>query len=383
MSISKARGLIAALMWSGAGFAMAQQSALRITCEGDAAGAEVSVNGSFKGECPLDVKVNPGTVTVNVVQKKDANYTRVFDTEFRIGSDVAKRVMVELSEPVLTPEGRRREQERRDEDAARERRAADAAAKQLAVAVEREATQKKFEEFALFDTLDRFKTSSAYRTMEARYRDDIVALLSAPLTDLRMLSLDATATTRFVEQDPFFAVSGSGETVRKSYPTTKSSVTAEKSCTGHARTGTLWDFSRVKNTFSPDGVSDTTYNTLLGGLVNTGFHTRGQDRLDYTLEIIAVQGQAFPLMLGKRFGIHYTRKPTKSEFKALNRTILLTCAAVRSEPNGTGGNDIELACLEQITHGIGSDSSSFIFANHKFNTSQGCTLPMMYQIFNW
>ena len=38
----------------------AARSVLSVNCQGEDVGAEVLVNGKFKGECPLDVKVPAG-----------------------------------------------------------------------------------------------------------------------------------------------------------------------------------------------------------------------------------------------------------------------------------------------------------------------------------
>jgi len=81
--------------------ARAQESLLRIICEGGNAGAEVSVNGQFKGECPLDIGVNAGTFTVRAVKKFDATQERVFEQEVRMGDGVVKRVEAVLSAPRL------------------------------------------------------------------------------------------------------------------------------------------------------------------------------------------------------------------------------------------------------------------------------------------
>lgn len=69
---------------------------LRIACGEDAAGAGVSINGEFKGGCPLDVPVTPGTISVRVTKPQGDGAERVFETGFRIDAGVAKRIDVEL-----------------------------------------------------------------------------------------------------------------------------------------------------------------------------------------------------------------------------------------------------------------------------------------------
>lgn len=76
--------------------APAATSMLRVTCEGDNAGAEVTVNGKFKGECPLDMQVAPGMLQLRV-EKKDPSYERVFEQEIRMGDGVVKKVEAVLS----------------------------------------------------------------------------------------------------------------------------------------------------------------------------------------------------------------------------------------------------------------------------------------------
>lgn len=82
-------------------------SMLRIACEGDNVGAEISINGTFKGECPLDMQVREGTVKLRVQKKLDAQHERVFEQEFRVGDGVVKKIEVKLGAPQLNAEGRR------------------------------------------------------------------------------------------------------------------------------------------------------------------------------------------------------------------------------------------------------------------------------------
>lgn len=76
--------------------ANAAGSGLRVTCEGDDVGAEVLVNGKFRGECPLDMQVPEGTLKLLVRKKVDAQRERVFEQEVRIGEGSAKRIEVSL-----------------------------------------------------------------------------------------------------------------------------------------------------------------------------------------------------------------------------------------------------------------------------------------------
>lgn len=78
--------------------ANAASSALRITCDGDNADARVFVNGKFKGECPLDLKVPSGVVQLRATKSMNDLLDRVWEREITLGDDVAKRVEVKLEE---------------------------------------------------------------------------------------------------------------------------------------------------------------------------------------------------------------------------------------------------------------------------------------------
>ena len=87
-------------------------SGLRIICEGDASGAEVLIDGKFKGECPLDLQVPEGKLRLRVQKTVDAQHDpRVFEQEIRMGDGVMKKVEVHLGAAELNAEGKRRQQE--------------------------------------------------------------------------------------------------------------------------------------------------------------------------------------------------------------------------------------------------------------------------------
>lgn len=88
--------------------AHAEDSMLRVACEGDAVGAEVSINGTFRGECPVDIQVAPGKLKLQVVKDLDALHVGVFEQEIRMGEGIVKKVEVVL-ENRLNAEGQRQE----------------------------------------------------------------------------------------------------------------------------------------------------------------------------------------------------------------------------------------------------------------------------------
>lgn len=75
------------------GIAVAEASTLRVTCDDSAVGAEISINGKYKGECPIDIQVNEGKHSLKAVRKIDGKDS-VFKDEIRIGDGVTKRVEV-------------------------------------------------------------------------------------------------------------------------------------------------------------------------------------------------------------------------------------------------------------------------------------------------
>lgn len=83
-------------------------SLLRIACDGPDQGAEISVNGVFKGECPLDIQANAGLIQLRLVKKVDAERERVFQQEFRIGDGVVKKVEAVFGGPQLNPAAKQR-----------------------------------------------------------------------------------------------------------------------------------------------------------------------------------------------------------------------------------------------------------------------------------
>lgn len=95
-------------------------SSLRISCEEDSVGAEVHVNGKFRGECPVDLRVLAGQLLVRVSKSADSEHERVFEQTVRMGEDSSKRIDVVLSEPRLTAAAQRAEQARISAEEARQ-----------------------------------------------------------------------------------------------------------------------------------------------------------------------------------------------------------------------------------------------------------------------
>jgi len=90
-------------------------SMLRISCDGDDVGAEVLVNGKFRGECPIDLQVPEGSLRLMVRKKVDAQREKVFEQEIRMGEGSVKKVEAKLGAAKLNAgeEARRTENLRR------------------------------------------------------------------------------------------------------------------------------------------------------------------------------------------------------------------------------------------------------------------------------
>ena len=100
-------------------------SMLRVACDGDDVGAEVSIDGVFKGECPVDMTVRAGTLKLRMVKKLGTTHERVFEQEIRMGDGTVKKIEARLGSEILTAEGRRIEAEKERINAERERKAAE------------------------------------------------------------------------------------------------------------------------------------------------------------------------------------------------------------------------------------------------------------------
>jgi len=81
---------------SKAAAASAGKGALRIICEGDNAGAEISINGAAKGRCPFDMEVPAGKVLLRAVKPINAEWERSHEEELTLGSGVVRKVDVNV-----------------------------------------------------------------------------------------------------------------------------------------------------------------------------------------------------------------------------------------------------------------------------------------------
>jgi hypothetical protein len=109
---SSLRLIFVAALLAAVSSSQAADSGLRVTCEGDAVGAEVLINGRFRGECPIDSKVPAGQLKLLVRKQLDAEGERVFEQDIRMGEDSSKKVEAQLSAPRLNAAAQKRADER-------------------------------------------------------------------------------------------------------------------------------------------------------------------------------------------------------------------------------------------------------------------------------
>ncbi len=108
---SSLRWIFVTALLSAVSATQAADSGLRVTCEGSDMGAEVWINGKFRGECPVDLKVPAGPLKLMVRKQVDTEHERLFEQDIRMGEDSIKKVEAVLALQ-LSAEGQRRERER-------------------------------------------------------------------------------------------------------------------------------------------------------------------------------------------------------------------------------------------------------------------------------
>jgi sulfatase modifying factor 1 len=172
--------LLVCLASSTLTYAQSTASMLRIACDGDNVRAEITVNGSFKGECPLDVSVPAGSVNIRALKRVDSLRERVFSDSFRVGEGVVKRVEVSLSPVQLNAEGQRIEAERRRAEAERQRlenekRAAEAEAKRKAEAEQKAREAVRAAKIAELKRLAAIQAEERRKDREARTAEAFAA----------------------------------------------------------------------------------------------------------------------------------------------------------------------------------------------------------------
>jgi hypothetical protein len=128
----------------GAGEVLAQDAYLRLRCDGDNAGAIVSINGSAKGECPLDIAAPVGETRIEAVKQLPHGQYRQFQQTLTLAAGTFKRLDIVLGRVEFTAEGRKLEDERLAAEATR----AAAAAEQEKLRQQQQAQQQAYDKAA-------------------------------------------------------------------------------------------------------------------------------------------------------------------------------------------------------------------------------------------
>ncbi|MDI1300345.1 MAG: hypothetical protein PSX71_00350 [bacterium] len=90
-------------------FSATAGSFVRIKCDDQNTGAEISINGRSVGACPVDAAVEAGTVRLQA-RKTAGDYEQLFEKQLTVTEGVPQRVEVILSAPQLTSAGRLRQE---------------------------------------------------------------------------------------------------------------------------------------------------------------------------------------------------------------------------------------------------------------------------------
>lgn len=375
--------------------ALAVGSLLRVACDDDATGAEVFVNGSFKGDCPVDVKVAPGSVKLKVVKKVDASRERVFEQEFRLGDEVVKSIEVVLPAPRLNAEGQRRAEERA---AAEARSRADAARRDQALLAEQLKAAEAGDAAAMMALADRydtglgvarnaqlasdwlqkaaaagsavasFKASAFSKRASPQDLQDALRLLALPVEPERKFDLASAEKIRAaVESDPFFDVSGGAAKAVDRYKITFTQPTIPASNADYEcqRQGRMF---QVKGKVeSPLVSAKVEFVSALGGLLPlSAKSSRGMFKSDKSEieRLEGVSGQPFPLMPGKRWSMSYV----VNENDTYHTRYVQTCAVNGAAPSSAQG--VPLVCLKQSSTTPLLDKVERFF----WNEASGCLL---------
>lgn len=315
-------------------------SMLRIACDGQDVGAEVSLNGEFKGECPLDIQASPGTIQLRVSKLAGDMKERVFTQEIRMGEGVVKRVDVVLGPPQFTVEGRKREDERLRLEALR---AEEAAQREAALLAEQEHGAEAGNATAMLAMAERYETgrgvANNFDKAQALYKkaaeagsrkaeavllvsgefrkrfgdafiDELVRLIGQPTEGNRQV--DAQGKERIealIASDPFFAVPDLRQS--KTYYLYRTATNyAVRTCTNSGRLTHVKGEDWSKHSGFGSDSYDINETYALGGLLNMRHEYKEMFfRTDVT-EVVAIHnlyGQPFPLTEGRKFGITVSR----------------------------------------------------------------------------
>ncbi|MBC7603052.1 MAG: hypothetical protein H7255_10395 [Ramlibacter sp.] len=393
------------------GVAFAADSLLRIGCEGADSGAEVLINGKFRGECPLDTKVKPGTIKLRLQKPVSQARERVFEVELRIGEDSVKKIDA-LLEARYTAAGQQQEDQRmraeraeaerkeaaRQAEVSRVRRAEQLASQQREAArAAAEAEQLRTQRLSLLQltaaaeagdsnaqlmlaerfqsgqdgAVDEgkadywFKQAAASGNELAQFLVDDISryapaedveavkdMLRLPKGEPRIVNaLGFDDVSTMVGTDPFFALPAGTKAVAFTYQVRPKNVTATLSCRRVGNRATL----KGHNTQGATRV-EVQSEGLLGGLVllqSRAFAGESTDTRSKLSAVESVYGTPFPLIAGNRFGVDYRYMSSGTFGSDKGRVeVALSCmvTAVKSDTNGAApASAPQLICLTKFS----------------------------------
>lgn len=391
MKISLRNTLLLCAGMLAASQAHAQLSAIRVTCAEADGQVEISINGVFKGECPLDLQVKPGTVVVRAVKPVDATHERVFEAPLRIGEGVVKRLEVELPPPKLTAAAALAEAGRQRVAAERGRiEQAEAERVQKLNDTLREENRKFDSERSArtvmikrrtsFDELEKFKGSAAYRSLSNASRDDILHILSLPAEQYREFPAStAISANDLIEHDAFFEVpQGDGKQASNTY--TWRNFDTSNTCSRSGRSAQV-DATLVQRKLFGGITLWRKTSFLLGGVIQhreSQFLTEAKDKphASYTLaKIHSLFGQPFPLKSGSRFGIAYQLQTAYGNTPGPSDEWSTSCAFLPAV-DARGGR---LACIS-VSERYPSDH---VLSRYSWDQASGCMMPSASEDIAW
>lgn len=415
--------LVSMVLLGGAGHAaVAGDSLLRISCEGADTGAEININGKFRGECPLDIKVKPGVQKVRVHKPVNRLRERVFEIDVRMGEDTVKKIEVLFEERntvagqaeedqrvrAVQVESERKEAARQAGLTAERQRAADAEAERLRI--ERAPFLKLISDAEAGDvdaqmslaeryqagkglSMDAAKATQLYKQAAASGNELAKFLvnkisISSPPEDIdavkKMLRLPRVGqrivgvlghenVTAMADSDPFFAMPPGGYGVTAAYPVRPEGVTTSLHC---QRSGNLATLKGASTTRAASVRLD--FRALLGGLLlldskeGSGGVNLEQGKLS---AVDGVYGIPFPLIEDRRFGMQYRYVGTAADDGAAPTAATLDCN-VTSVRIGSGDRapaaSLELICLAD-------NARSQSISRWVFHDDSGCFLGIRQQ----
>ena len=402
-------------LWSQADAANAM---LRVACDGPAINAEVTINGEFKGQCPVDVSVTAGTVRIVVTKKLDTERELYFEQDVRMAASTVKRIDVEFGAPRLNVVAQRLVTQRAEEAKIEAARVA-AVRQAQAVATESRASEEAIrvraaaeagDEVAMADMGNRYaaggqgvpksETEAAawYRRaasagnlpadalraamrpvkniegIEESVPEPIRVILrrmaAQPMNSRRMVDVRGGEAVRaLIASDAFFEVDGGDETLNYRI-LHKGLDSKELSC---RRDGRHFQINGVSFIPILQENWDVTMTTILGGLmVVDGRSSRLFTTYQTVLTSIGwIKGQPFPLVPGSHFAISYETQrigdeSSTGQFLACMADPPSSKALVQGLPDTT-----DMTCYW-------ADSGFAVLYRVRWHANSGCVVPSPY-----